>query len=122
MTESTIVKIGTEVRCVAVRRGGQVHAIDGEIGRVQGLVIETQSHHVSHVLLQEGHVWGRKEIAIPIAAVTGVEHGIRLNISKSDVQALPLVNLDRARQVGYQPRDNRTGSATASQFEVGAKR
>jgi len=26
-----------------------------------------------HVLLQEGHVWGRREVAIPISAVTGVE-------------------------------------------------
>jgi sporulation protein YlmC with PRC-barrel domain len=107
---------------VAVRRGEQVHAIDGEIGRVQGLVIETQSHHVSHVLLQEGHLWGRKEIAIPIAVVTGVEHGIRLSISKSDVEALPPVNLDRARQVDYQPRDIRTGSVPSSRFEEGAKR
>jgi hypothetical protein len=83
---------------------------------------EPQSHHVTHVLLQEGHLWGRKEIAIPIASVTGVEHGIRLNISKRDVQALPPVNLDRARQVDYQPRDNRTGSVPSSQFEEGAKR
>ena len=55
---------------VAVRRGEQVHATDGPIGHVQGLVIDAGTHHVTHVLLQEGHLWGRKEVAIPISAVS----------------------------------------------------
>lgn len=45
---------------VEVRRGQHVHATDGEIGRVHGLVIDPSNHHVSHVLLAEGHLWGRK--------------------------------------------------------------
>jgi len=57
---------------VDVRRGEHVHATDGNIGRVQGLVIEPGSHHVTHVLLQEGHLWGRKEVAIPIGAVAKI--------------------------------------------------
>ena len=81
---------------VAVRRGEQVHATDGNIGRVQGLVIDTRNHHVTHVLLQEGHLWGRKEVAIPISAVTGVADGIQLNVSKQQVQDLPPVDLEHA--------------------------
>ena len=46
-----------------------VHATDGEIGKVEGLVVEPAHGHVTHVLLQEGHLWGRKEVAIPIGAV-----------------------------------------------------
>jgi hypothetical protein len=46
------------------------------------------------VLLQEGHLWGRKEVAIPIGAVTRVDIGIRLNISKQQVGALPPVDID----------------------------
>ena len=76
---------------VEVRRGDHVHATDGHIGRVHGLVIDRDSHHVTHVLLQEGHVWGRKEVAIPIGAVTGVDDGIRLNLTKQQVQDLPPV-------------------------------
>jgi sporulation protein YlmC with PRC-barrel domain len=80
---------------VAVQRGDQVHATDGDIGQVQGLVIDPSNRHVSHVLLQEGHLWGRKEVAIPIGAVTGVdEHGITLNISKDAVADLPPVDFD----------------------------
>ena len=78
---------------VEVRRGEHVHATDGHIGRVQGLVIDPESHHVTHVLLQEGHVWGRKEVAIPISAVTGVDDGIRLNLTKQQVQDLPPVDI-----------------------------
>jgi sporulation protein YlmC with PRC-barrel domain len=79
----------------AIHRGEHVHATDGEIGRVQGLVVDSQDHHVTHVLLQEGHLWGRKEVAIPIGAVTGVDDGIRLKITKQEVQDLPPVDIDR---------------------------
>ena len=79
---------------VAVRRGEQVHALDGEIGLVQGLVIAPHNHHVTHVLLQEGHLWGRKEVAIPIRAVSGIEGGIRLTLTKQEVEDLPSVNVD----------------------------
>jgi len=78
---------------VTVRRGEHVHATDGEIGRVQGLVIEPENHHVTHVLLQQGHIWGRKQVAIPIGAVEGIENGIRLNLTKQQVAALPPVGV-----------------------------
>jgi sporulation protein YlmC with PRC-barrel domain len=80
---------------VAVRRGDQVHATNGEIGRVEGLVVDGPTHHVTHVLLQEGHLFGRKEVAIPISVVTTVdEDGIRLSLSKQDVAKLPAVEVD----------------------------
>jgi len=79
---------------VSVRRGDQVHATDGDIGRVQGIVIDPRNHHVTHVLLQEGHLWGSKDVAIPIRAVTGVGDGIGLNITKQQVQDLPPVDID----------------------------
>jgi sporulation protein YlmC with PRC-barrel domain len=78
---------------VEVRRGEHIHATDGHIGKVQGLVIDPDSHRVTHVLLQEGHLWGRKEVAIPIGAVTGVDDGIRLNITRQQVQDLPPVDI-----------------------------
>jgi sporulation protein YlmC with PRC-barrel domain len=79
---------------VGVRRGEQVHATDGGIGQVQGLVIDPSDHHVTHVLLAEGHLWGRKDVAIPISAVTGVDDGIQLSITKDEVKDLPPVDID----------------------------
>jgi hypothetical protein len=79
---------------VDVRRGDSVQATDGDIGRVQGLVIDPGSRHVTHVLLQEGHLWGRKEVAIPISAVASTSDGIQLTIDKQQVQDLPPVDID----------------------------
>ena len=72
-----------------VSPGDRVHAIDGEIGRVQGFLANPGDGRVTHVLLQEGHLWGRKEVAIPISAVTGVDPEIRLNLTKAQVGDLP---------------------------------
>ena len=74
---------------VDVQRGESVHALDGEIGKVKGFLVDPDDNRVTHVLLQEGHLWGRKEVSIPISAVTGVDAGIRLNITKKQVEDLP---------------------------------
>ncbi len=78
---------------VSIRRGERVHATDGSIGRVLGLAVEPRDHHVTHVLLQEGHLFGRKDVAIPINAVTSVVDGIHLDMSKQQVEDLPPVDL-----------------------------
>lgn len=80
---------------VEVRRGDSVHATDGDIGRVQGLVVDPTDHRVTHILLQEGHLWGRKDIAIPIDAVAGTEDIVELRLSKDQVRDLPPVEIDR---------------------------
>lgn len=72
-----------------VRPGDKVHAVDGEIGRVQGFLVNPGDDQVTHVLLEEGHLWGRREVAIPITAVTTVDQGIRLNLTKEQVGDLP---------------------------------
>jgi sporulation protein YlmC with PRC-barrel domain len=79
---------------VEVRRGEHVHAKDGTIGRVQGLVVDPSDHLVTHVLLDEGHLWGEKRVAIPISAVTSVEDGVRLSLTKDEVRDLPPVGPD----------------------------
>ncbi len=77
-----------------VRRGEAVHATDGDIGHVRGLVVEPDDHHVTHVLLEEGHLWGHKTVAIPIAAVRSVDDGVRLSLSKDEVKDLPGVDIE----------------------------
>ena len=69
--------------------GDRVLAVDGDIGRVQGFLVNPGDGRVTHVLLQEGHLWGRKEVAIPMSAVTGVDAGIRVNLTKDQVGDLP---------------------------------
>jgi hypothetical protein len=76
---------------VEVRQRQRVHASDGAIGHVRGLVVDPSDYHMTHVLLDEGHLWGKKEVLIPINAVTGVDDGVRLNLTKAEVAALPPV-------------------------------
>jgi len=72
-----------------ISRGEPVHAVDGAIGQVEGVRVDPADHRVTHVLLQEGHLWGRREVAIPASAVTKVENGIWLNLTKEQVEGLP---------------------------------
>ena len=75
---------------VDVRPGLTVCATDGEIGQVHGLVVEPGGHRVTHVLLKEGHIWGHKEVAIPISAVTKIGTMlIHPSITKHQVETLP---------------------------------
>jgi sporulation protein YlmC with PRC-barrel domain len=72
-----------------VDRGDPVYCLDGEIGRVHGLLVDPDDHRVTHVLLHEGHLWGHKKVSIPASAVTGVANGIRLSLTKKQVEDLP---------------------------------
>jgi hypothetical protein len=85
---------------VQIRRGQPVHASDGDIGKVRGLVVDPGSEHVTHVLLEEGHLWGKKTVAIPIGAVDSVKEGIDLRLSKDEVRDLPEVEIGDARTGG----------------------
>ncbi len=76
-----------------VHRSDPVYATDGPIGKVQGLVIDPSGHHVTHVLLDGGHLWDKTRVAIPIGAVTRVDDGVKLNLTKDEVRDLPPVNL-----------------------------
>jgi hypothetical protein len=78
---------------MGVRRGDKVHATDGAIGHVQGLVVDPADHSVTHVLLEEGHFWGKKRVAIRICDVAGLDAGVRLGLSKPEVEDLPSVDV-----------------------------
>jgi sporulation protein YlmC with PRC-barrel domain len=79
---------------IQVRRGEHVHATDGLIGRVQGLVVDPADHRVTHVLLDAGHLWGLKQVAIPIGSIAGVDNGVLVNLTKDQVRDLPPIELD----------------------------
>jgi sporulation protein YlmC with PRC-barrel domain len=83
---------------VAVRRGEQVYATDGPIGEVEGLIVDSRNSHVTHVVLKEGHVFRHKDLAIPIVMVEAVDDkGIRLSVSRREVENLPPVDFHRRR-------------------------
>lgn len=75
-------------------RGQPVHASDGPVGHVRGVVVDPGIRQVTHVLLDEGHMWEKKEVAIPIAAVRDVvDDGVHLSITRAEVGDLPPVDV-----------------------------
>ncbi len=79
---------------VEVRRGEQVHATDGAIGHVEGLVIDPRNHHVTHVLLQRGPPVGPQGSRHPDQR--GDQCGGRhpAQHRQADVEDLPPVDID----------------------------
>jgi len=83
---------------VEIRRGEHVHASDGVIGRVEGVVVDPADHHLTHVLLQEGHLWGKKDVAIPIGAVDRVDwDGVHVSLAKQEIAELPPIEVTYPR-------------------------
>jgi len=43
-----------------LRRGAYVHARDGRIGQIDEVVVNRETMHLTHLVLREGHLWGKK--------------------------------------------------------------
>ncbi len=77
---------------VAVRRGDRVAARDGHIGHVDGFLADPRDNHITHLVLRKGHLWGTREVTIPVAQIERIEDGaIMLKLDKAQVGALPSV-------------------------------
>lgn len=81
---------------VEIRRSSEVVSSDGHrLGRVDGLVVD-DDELITHLLLERGHPWGRREVTIPIGAVAKVETDkVALRLSKDEVGALEAVPVRR---------------------------
>jgi len=80
---------------VEIRRSSTVAATDADfLGKVDGFVVD--DGHVTHFVLEHGHLWGKREITIPIGAVAKVTNdAIVLSLSKAEVEALPSMRVHR---------------------------
>jgi sporulation protein YlmC with PRC-barrel domain len=74
---------------VELRRSSRVMAANGDyIGDVDGFLVDED--HITHFVLERGHLWGRREVTVPIGAVASVESDVvTLSLSKDEVGALP---------------------------------
>jgi sporulation protein YlmC with PRC-barrel domain len=80
---------------VEERRGGHVHATDGKVGQLRALRFDPAGGRVTHVLVREGHLGARRDVAIPFGSVAGFDDdGIRLSITRRQVRDLPPADTD----------------------------
>jgi sporulation protein YlmC with PRC-barrel domain len=81
---------------VEIRRSSAVTSADGHgLGEVDGFLVDGEGQ-ITHFILERGHLWGRREVTIPIGAVAKVEtDAVTLSLSKDEVGALPSVRVHR---------------------------
>jgi sporulation protein YlmC with PRC-barrel domain len=96
-----IVKVPVEQKQVppgemVVRRGTRVAATDGYVGNVDEFVVNPENGHITHLVMREGHVWGQKDVIIPISAM-GDTHDdtVFLKLNKHQIESLPTFPLRR---------------------------
>jgi sporulation protein YlmC with PRC-barrel domain len=74
----------------AIGRGTAVEASDGRVGRVDDVLVDPATGCVTHLVLREGHLWGRREVTIPVEAIAELgEAVVRLKLDKKAVGKLP---------------------------------
>jgi sporulation protein YlmC with PRC-barrel domain len=74
---------------VELRRSSRVMAANGDyIGDVDGFLVDDD--HITHFVLERGHLWGRREVTVPIGAVASVKSDVvTLSLSKDEIGELP---------------------------------
>ena len=81
---------------MAVRRGADVRATDGLVGKVDEFVIDPENGHITHLVVREGHLWDKKELTLPLSAIDRLdEYVVELKLNKKTVKSLPAIPLKR---------------------------
>lgn len=81
---------------VEIRRASEVTSADGnQLGRVDGFLVDGDDA-ITHFVLEQGHLWGKREVTIPIGAVAHVyTDAVTLTLTKDEVGELPSVPVHR---------------------------
>ena len=80
----------------AIYRGMEVNTGKHKVGQVDELVVDPDGEKITHLMMRTGHLWGKKDVAIPVSAIDFVgEDAIWLKIDKEAIGALPAVPVKR---------------------------
>ena len=81
---------------LAVRRGARVKASDGDVGQVDEFLVDPETCHITHLVLREGHLWGTKDVAIPVSDIARIdEDTVYLRLDRTGIEALPTIPMRR---------------------------
>jgi uncharacterized membrane protein len=81
---------------LAIHRGTPVEAKEGYIGDIGEFLIDPDSGKISHIVLLKGHLWGRKEVSLPISVIDQVLHNtVYLKLEKKSIEMLPEIPIHR---------------------------
>jgi sporulation protein YlmC with PRC-barrel domain len=81
---------------LAIRRGTRVDATDGHVGRVDEFLVNPENEHITHLVMREGHLWGQKDVTIPVSAIDHLgEDTVYLKLDKQGIEDLPTIPIRR---------------------------
>jgi sporulation protein YlmC with PRC-barrel domain len=81
---------------LAIKRGATVKTTDGRAGHVDELIVNPKTEHITHLVMHEGHLWGKRSITIPVSDVEKIRDGVvHVALNKKEVEALPVDPLHR---------------------------
>jgi sporulation protein YlmC with PRC-barrel domain len=81
---------------LAVNRGTRVEATDGYVGKVDEFVVNPENCHITHLVMREGHLWGQKDVIIPLSAIVENHNDtVYLKLDKHQIEALPTFPMHR---------------------------
>jgi len=81
---------------LAIRRGAHVEAADGRIGRVDEFLVNPKNSNITHLVLREGHLWGQKDVTIPISEIDHIEEDVvYLKLDKHTIEHMPSIPIKR---------------------------
>jgi sporulation protein YlmC with PRC-barrel domain len=93
---ASVPKVHIPAHELAVYRGMDVNTDGGKVGTVDELVVDPDSGNITHLLMRKGHLWGKKDVAVPVSAIQVVGAvDVYLKIDKEAVSALPAVPVKR---------------------------
>jgi sporulation protein YlmC with PRC-barrel domain len=87
---------------VEIRRASSVFTADGHyVGDVDGFLVDGDDG-ITHLVLERGHLWGRREVTVPIGAVTKVESDtVTVRLTTDEIGALPTHKVHRWLVFGH---------------------
>jgi uncharacterized protein YifN (PemK superfamily) len=59
-------------------------------------VVNPKNGHITHLVMREGHFWGKKDVIIPLSAMGDTRNDtVFLKLDKQQIESLPAFPLQR---------------------------
>lgn len=80
-----------------VKKGMTVLDNSGKkVGKIDEFIVERESEHITHIVMRTGHVFGKKEVAVPSISIEKYgDENINLTIDQEEINSLPEVVIKR---------------------------
>ena len=79
---------------LAVSRGTRVEALDAHVGQVDEFLVDPQTGQITHLVLREGHLWGQKDVTIPVEQIDHIsDDAVFVKLDTAGIEALPTVTV-----------------------------